>query len=241
MLVGVDAAALEWRVCVELAKDYVGIDEIVGGLDTHTRNQEAFDLPSRSIAKKYLFRTIYRGSGYAFSVDPEFMHVSKNPKFWDDIGEKFYSKYHGINSWHMSMAEKVSQGTDIVTPFGRKWNFELKRNYRGELELPWTVFTNYPVQGTGADVMTIARVSFRNRLRKLGWPVLLISTVHDSIVVDCPDDYVERVTKLFYDVFDDLVTNIRRLFKYDWETPLDGEVKYGPNMNDMKKLLRKDL
>ena len=63
MLVQVDASQLEWRTALELSQDWVGINEIIGGEDTHAKNQAAFGLPSRLIAKIFLFRIIFRGSG----------------------------------------------------------------------------------------------------------------------------------------------------------------------------------
>ncbi len=248
MLIQCDAAAIEWRVALELSQDQVGIQELLEALaiedpderkknDTHSRNQLYFDLPSRVIAKRYLFRTIYRGSGWAFAHDPEYSHVSSSVKFWDDINRKFYEKYYGLDSWHNWLAGQVAERRVIVSPFGREWLFDLKTNRRGEQELPWTVFTNYPVQGTAADIMAIARVSFARRLAALGWPVLLVSTVHDSIVVDAPAEYLQRVVDLFHAVFDDLIANILKLFGYRWSVPLHCECKAGPNMGDMKEIL----
>jgi len=238
MLIACDASQLEWRTAVELSGDQVGLTEIVEGLDTHSLNQVAFDLPSRLIAKIYLFRTIFRGSGFAFANDPAFMHVSSDPKFWDEIGRKFYAKYHRLNEWHHELSELVWSSEPIVGPTGREWLITPTRDWRGDLKLPWTVFTNYPVQGTGADVMMLARLSFHLRLRKAGIPALLVSTVHDDIKVDTLSMYVDTVVELFYAVFADLVTNIRRCFGYDWQTPLACEVKVGPNMKNMKKVDR---
>src|SRR5690606_36668780 len=132
------------------------------------------------------------------------------------------------------------EGRSIVTPFGRSWHFDLERKWNGDLEPPWTVFTNYPVQGTAADIMTIARLSASRRLKELGWPVLLISTVHDSIVVDCPDEYVQPVVNLFHQVFDDLIPNIKNIFGYQWTVPLGCECKVGVNMLEMKEVARTD-
>jgi len=56
MLLQTDASQLEWRTALELSKDWTGINEIIGGEDTHAKNQEAFGLPSRLIAKIFLFR-----------------------------------------------------------------------------------------------------------------------------------------------------------------------------------------
>ena len=183
------------------------------------------------------------------------MHVSADPRFWDGVGEKFFTKYKGIDSKHKQWANDVSSGRCIVGPSGRQWDISLRRDDRtGELKIPWTILTNYPVQGTGADVMMLARISFQRRLRSLGLPVLLVSTVHDSVVVDCEQQYVETVAKLFYQVFDNLIPNIKRCWGYEWVVPLDCEVKYGmctmekydsdKNIvcpNGMVKLLRSEL
>jgi DNA polymerase I-like protein with 3'-5' exonuclease and polymerase domains len=240
MLIQADASQLEWRTLLYLSQDPVGMAEVIEKQDAHSLNEKAFDLPSRLIAKIYLFRTIYRGSGWAFAHDPAFMHVSKDPKFWDAVGEKFYSKYAGIDKCHQEWANLVTQGLPIVGPFGREW-FCSNRNKKGEFFIPWTTLTNYPVQGTGADIMALARVSFARRLKATGWPVLLVSTVHDSIVVDCPDPaLIQPVVNLFHQVFDDIPANIERMFGVDWNVPMDCECKVGANMKDMHKVPRND-
>jgi DNA polymerase I len=241
MLVQVDASQLEWRTIVELSGDEVGYAEIVEGQDTHTLNQEAFGLPSRFVAKIYLFRTIYRGQGFSFANDPKFMHVSTSPKFWDDVGLKFYRKYHGIDECHKRWASSVVSRRPLVGPTGRTWDIEMGMDYNGNSKIPWTILTNYPVQGTGADVMMVARISFARRLKMSGIPALLISTVHDSIVVDCEKKYVPSVTNLFYQVFDDLVDNLNRCFGINWRTPLGCEVKVGMDMLNMEKVERTDI
>ena len=241
MLVQADASGLEWRVLVELSRDSTAIDEICGGQDTHSLNQATFELPSRLVAKKYLFRTIYRGSGWAFANDPEFSHVSTDPKFWDGIGEKFYYKYSGIDHVHKRWSDDVVKNGRICGPFGCDWDISLGRDKWGNLKIPWTILTNYPVQGTGADVMMLARISFYRRLKASGIPALMVSTVHDSIVVDTSGTYVKQISELFYGVFDDLIANIKRCFGYEWVVPLDCEVKYGMDMKNMQKLLRSDL
>jgi DNA polymerase I len=229
---------LEWRVALELSQDQVGIQEILNKDDVHSNNQAAFELPSRLIAKIYLFRTIFRGSGWAFANDPDFMHVSNNPTFWDALNEKFYTKYHGLNNVHYKWKDLVVAGKPIEGPLGRSWSIGMKRDYRGELKIPWTMLSNYPVQGTGADVMTIARVSAHKRIRAAKIPCDFISTVHDSIVVDCEQKYVQAIVDIFHQVFDDLAKNIKASFGYTWVVPMECECKQGMNMKDMTKVKR---
>ncbi len=236
MLISCDASQLEWRVAVQLSGDTIGLTEIRDKQDTHSLNQKAFNLPSRLIAKIYLFRTIFRGSGWAFANDPEFSHVSSSAKFWDGVNEKFYSKYHGLDVWHKQLAQRVMAGNPIVGPLGRQWSINIPRDPRtNELKVPWTTLSNFPVQGTGADIMKMARVMAYKRIKALGIPCLFITTVHDSIMVDAESKYLDVICKVFHEVFADLPRNILRVFGYTWTVPLDCECKYGPNMKDMVK------
>jgi hypothetical protein len=234
MYVQADASQLEWRGALELSKEWVGINEIKSKADAHSLNQVAFELPSRLIAKIYLFRTIFRGSGWGFANDPDFMHVSSDPDYWNEVGVKFYKKYHNLDKKHFEWKDLVLAGKPIVGPLGREWKIQFDG-----LKIPWTVFTNYPVQGTCADIMLLARVIFRKRLRKETWgnEVLLVTSVHDSIIVDCPTYLVDRVVRLFYDCFAALIPNIKTIWGYDWETPLECECKIGMTMKGMKKIV----
>lgn len=214
----------------------MGINEILSGEDTHAKNQAAFGLPSRLIAKIFLFRTIFRGSGWSFANDPDFMHVSTSPNFWDEMNEKFYNKYDSLNKTHHRWKDIVMSGKPIVGPLGREWYIPIHRDFRGEIKIPWTTLSNYPIQGTGADIMMLARLSAHKRMQKANIKADLISTVHDSIVWDTTEEFLLPIKKICDDVFADLPKNIERLFGYKWETPMACESKYGPNMKNMTKL-----
>lgn len=233
MLIQIDAAQLEWRVLAWLAGDRLALREINDGIDFHSENQTLFGLPSRLIAKIYLFRTIYRGSGWSFANDSNFMGVSDKPDFWDNINEKFYEKYHEINAWHLKLAQTVAEKKPIISPFGREWMIDLLPDGK----LPWTVFTNYPVQGTGADIMMIGRISLARRLNTFGLTqAKLVSTVHDSIVLDCPTSMVPTIGSLAIEVFNDIPGNVKKMFGINLPCSFPGEVKVGHNLKDMVKL-----
>lgn len=235
MLFVCDASQLEWRTALELSRDQTGINEILEGEDTHAKNQTAFDLPSRLIAKIFLFRTIFRGSGWSFANDPDFLHVSSDPKFWDGMNEKFYKKYNALDRKHFEWKDLVMAGEPIRGPLGQSWLVPIGRDRFGELKIPWTVLSNYPVQGTGAGVMMIARLSAKRRIEQAGIPCDWISTVHDSIGLDCREKYLQPLKEIFDGVFADLPANIKKLYGYDWVVPMTCESKYGMNLRDMKK------
>ena len=166
------------------------------------------------------------------------MHVSTSVKYWDDVGEKFYTKYNGIDKLYDYNLKLITEGKPIIGPLGREWLIPWTKNYKGEAQLPVTKAVNYPTQGTGHDIMSIARVSFNNRLKKSPYidKTLWRSTIHDSMIVDAPGAYTEPLTVMFHEVFRDIPANIKKLFGYEWKVPLTCEVKMGKNLKDMHEV-----
>lgn len=240
MLINIDAKGLEWVTVVWFAQDPVGMHEILTGVDQHTVNQMAFGLPERRIAKIFVFRLIYGGSKWAYALDPDFNWISKDPKYWQGVIDKFYGKYKGISDVHARWVREAISSGKLVMPTGRVYTFSPYTNKRGELEWPRTQILNYPVQGTGHDIVTIARVSLWKRVKadeKLRDSVLFVSTVHDSIVLDVKLSIdVQHLYSVIRGVFSDVPRNFRALFNVELNLPIQCEIKVGNNLLDMTEV-----
>jgi DNA polymerase I-like protein with 3'-5' exonuclease and polymerase domains len=220
-LVQADAKGLEWVGIVYLSQDAVGIVEITQGEDQHLKNQERFGLPTKKVAKFFVFRLIYGGTPYTFTKDPDFTFVSTSEDFWQDVMDQFYDKYRGIKKIHVEWVKLVSEGGMLVTPTGRMFKFDL--NALGEW--PRTQILNYPVQSLGADLMAIARVSLARRMKKLKLKSVLINTIHDSIVLDIFNEEWYTISTLLNEVFADIPKNFEKLFGKVFNLPMKCEVK----------------
>ena len=219
MLLQADAKQLEWIGATYLSQDKVAIDEILREVDMHSENQKRFKLPSRLIAKTFVFRLIYGGSAYSYAHDPDFRDIG-NESFWQDVIDAFYNKYQRLYKWHEEIQFKAKREQKLIMPTGRIYHFEPEVKF-DRVKYPRTKILNYPVQGLGADLMAIARVSLRNRLKgKKG--IQLVNTVHDSIIVDFDpkvcytNDLVNIVDKCFNDVPD----NFKKLFGVVFNLPM---------------------
>mgnify|MGYP001599047267 CR=1 FL=1 len=93
MLIKLDAKMLEWVCAVWLSQDKVGMQEIIAEEDVHANNAERFKLPTRLVAKTFLFRLIYGGGAYSYAHDPDFTDVSTSEKFWQRVIDESYDKY----------------------------------------------------------------------------------------------------------------------------------------------------
>lgn len=245
MILKGDASQLEWRTYVEWSRDPVGIQEIKDGVDVHSINQDAFALPERVIAKIFLFRWIYWGPAYAYANDPDFMKTSASEKFWQEVIDRANEKYNTLYNFQLDMIRRVQNGEIIQIPSGRQYQFELKETKRG-YEWPVRDIVNWPNQGFANDLMTIARVSLRNRLRTFPeyeqGRIKLFNTVHDDIEVDVDNDpnLCYNVSVTMENVFRDIPRNFEKIYKKDFITPLAGEVSFDVNLmgtlyNEKKK------
>lgn len=239
MLIQCDAAALEIRVAAYLSQDKTLIQEIKDGVDLHTDNQQRFGLPSRLIAKILNFRILYGGNEFSFANDPEFIPISKSKEYWKDVIDEYYKKYEGIGIWHREIIREAVNTGYVVSPTGRKYKFD---KFDGKVKD--TQVKNFPVQGTGADLMALARVSFYNRLKRLNFSdCLLVNTVHDSIVVDFDENKCDHkvIAKTFHDVFDDLPKNFEKLFLTPFNVPMQCEVLMGKDWENMSEIKKEEL
>ncbi len=240
MIISVDGKAIEWLVCAYLSGDKIAHEEITKNVDQHTENQKRFGLPSRLIAKTFVFRLIYGGSAYSYANDPDFTEVSSSEKFWQGVIDEFYSKYNGISRWHSSLIATATTTGSLRMPTGRIFNFDSTVRGR-DVVWPTTKILNYPVQGTAADLMSIIRVSFNRRFKAAGFVGKQISTIHDSIVVDAPSNEVAAICEMFESVFNDLPKNFERVFGVEFNLPCRCEVSYGKNKYDLQTWNKGDI
>jgi DNA polymerase I-like protein with 3'-5' exonuclease and polymerase domains len=108
MLINMDVKSLEVCVAEDMAKDKIMIQEITERQDMHKNNQDALGLPSRLIAKVFIFRLLFGGSAYSYANDLDFAEVGYSEKQWQEVIDSFYKKYSSIASWHKRIIESRS-------------------------------------------------------------------------------------------------------------------------------------
>lgn len=229
---------MEVVVAAELSGDKVLSQEIIDKVDIHDTNRVTFGLgegkPGRLIAKIFKFRLIYGGSAYSYANDSDFKGVSTSEKFWQDVIDKYYAKYYGIASWHKRLIETAQLNGKLEIPSGR--HFPITPNYQKRDPWPLTIIKNYPVQGFGADLVMLARLRARRLIMDSGIEAQLISTIHDSIVVDTPAKNVYNISKILKQSIEEVPSLCNKVFGYTFKLPLTCEIQAGPNKKQMEEV-----
>ena len=238
MLINVDVKGLEVVVAAQLSGDITLCKELLDGVDIHETNRDVFNLgegkAGRLVAKIFKFRLLYGGSAYSYANDPDFRGVSSSQSFWQEVIDKYYDKYSGIKEWHGQLLIEAQTTGRIVIPSGRY--YPITPDISRRESWPLTIIKNYPVQGFGADLVMLARLEANRLLVASGIEAAFIGTIHDSIVVDTPEENVYNIGKLLKQAVEEVPSLCKKVWDYNFSLPLKCEIAYGMNKTNMTEM-----
>jgi len=97
-----------------------------------------------------------------------------------------------------------------------------------------TEVQDYPIQGTAADIVALFVGHLYQLLNKRREHVRIINEVHDSILLDVQDEYLEEVTEIMRDLCNTLPDIIEKRFKVKWPVRLKLDYSTGKNWAECK-------
>ena len=184
-----DYATIEMRIAAEVAPDKKLIEDFSAGVDIHTENativfgqaaskEEA--TTNRDLAKTIGFAVLYGGSHkriceQAPNVSEQEAAHMRHTFLW--------VAHPGLGAWH------VRQGNASDAPDGTLTT----RTLTGRRCLAVSTYTkklNYPVQGTGADLVKLAAAKLWES-RDTEPSARLVAIVHDELLLEVDDDRAE--------------------------------------------------
>jgi len=236
MLVNCDVKSLEVVVAADRYRDKTLQIEIEQKLDLHALNQAKFKLPDRVTAKRFIFKLLYGASAYGYAVDSDFIGVGYSERQWQRVIDAFYEKYDGIARGHQADIKFAMTNGFLEIPSGRYFNYAPFVTDRGKAKWPITKIKNYPIQGFGADLVMLARIEFIKQFKASGLEGKFICTVHDSLVVDCPNKHVEQIASMLAASVAKVPEICYNIWSYKFSLPITSEILVGPNKRDMIEL-----
>ena len=200
VLVDADYSQIELRLLAHMAGDQAMIDGFRSGADIHTATaaqvfgvapDQVTPLMRRS-AKAVNFGIVYGISPFSLSQDIG-VTVAQAKEYMD----KYFQHYAGVRAYMDAVVEQAKADGYVSTLFGRRrWVPELKSSNFNTRSFGERVALNAPIQGTAADIIKLAMIRVRDRLRAEGLAGKLVLQVHDELIVECPEDEAQAVSAL---------------------------------------------
>ena len=199
-LIDADYSQIELRVLAHVADDEAMIDAFRTGQDIHRMTaSQVFHLPPelitpilRSRAKAVNFGIVYGIGAFSLAKD---IHVSRA-----EAGQyirDYLAHYTGVDAYMTRVVAQARTDGYAQDLFGRRRYLpELASSNFNLRSFGERVARNMPIQGAAADIIKIAMIRVRDRLRAEGLRARLILQVHDELIVEAPESEAVRAADI---------------------------------------------
>lgn len=231
VLTELDYSQLEFRVAVELGQDDQGMKDILSGHDVHRFTASVLKQKpyanvtdeERQDAKPRTFKPLYGGSA----------GTPREKAYY----AAFRERYPGINNVQQRWLAEVLRTKQLTTVSGLIYYWpDTRVQASGYVTNTPSIF-NYPVQSFAtADIVLIGAVHAYWRLD--GMDVMMVNTIHDSILLDHGPDFTRDLPVLAKAaLIDDVVAYVDKVYGHKIVVPLAGEYVTSPHWADKSEKL----
>lgn len=229
VLIDADYSQIELRVLAHISQDKHMIGAFVAGQDIHAATaSKVYHLPldeitssMRSSCKAVNFGIVYGISDFSLAQD-----IGVSRKEAAEFIKTYLDSYPGIENYMSTIKQTAHEQGYVTTLFGRRRavpDIDSKTfNVRSAAE---RIAMNTPIQGTAADIIKIAMVRVRDRLKREGLESRLILQVHDELILEAPLREKDAAAKI-------LTEEMESAFKMD--APLVAEANCGASWYEAK-------
>jgi len=232
VLLSVDYSQIELRIVAHMAQDQAMLAAFRAGQDIHAATAAAiYNVPLEGVtkemrrhAKAINFGLIYGMSAFGLTRSTELTLAEA-----DEFVKAYFAQFPGVKNYLDGIRRQAAKDGYVETLLGRrryfpalqsKINAALKNREEREA-------INAPIQGTAADIMKIAMLHIPPALKKAGLRAQMLLQVHDELVLEVPQQELEKTVRLVQEVMGSA---------YPLDIPLLTEARSGPNWGEMKVL-----
>lgn len=227
-LMTADYSQIELRVLAHYCGDASLHQAFEDDLDIHTSVAAQVNgvLPSevssdmRRSAKAVSFGIIYGQSPFGLA---KALGISRTEA--STFIDAYFAKYPGVKDFIASTLMECRRSGYVSTMSGRKRFLRGIRDYaalpdqkKKQLLEPERMAINTVIQGSAADMIKLAMIALQSEMKSLDWPARMLLQIHDELIFEVRDDYVNQLAKVVRNV----MTTVMPL-----SVPLKVDVKHG--------------
>lgn len=136
-----------------------------------------------------------------------------------------WQTFKGVEAWENDVRREIKTRGILVSPFGRKRRFHLLT--RSNLEAAFREGINFYPQSTASDLTLCAGITLQDAID--GSKARIGILVHDAIVADVRESYVDEYTTIVSQVMSSVAKD-----ELGWTLPFVAEVGVGETWGDAK-------
>jgi DNA polymerase I-like protein with 3'-5' exonuclease and polymerase domains len=240
---GIDLHSLTMSRIFKMPYDHC-IKDHVSALQKAGKDKEAKECElKRKISKTINFLTGYGGGAQGLQGTLAQDGIYQTLEECEAFLEAFFDSYPALREYLSYYKGFIESNGVAVSMLGRVRIFEEAGSQDNGLKSKaLRAGCNHLIQATASDMMLCCICAIETLMRDAGLKSILISTVHDSLLVDCIREELPMVHEIVMSVFtnipDVLETWLGQDVDLSWTRvlPFDGDSEVGKNYLDMIKL-----
>ncbi|MCC6444292.1 MAG: DNA polymerase I [Armatimonadetes bacterium] len=177
----------------------------------------------RRKAKAINFGIIYGMSDFRLSNEVS-VPIQEAKQYIED----YFNRYPGVRRYIDTIIEDAREKGCVRTLTGRRRLLpEINDRNRNVRLFGERVAINTPIQGTAADMIKIAMVQLRRKMREGGFRSPMLLQVHDELIFEVCEDEIASLTSLAKETMETA---------FPLDVPVKVDVKLGNNWAEMEKI-----
>lgn len=216
VFVSADYSQFELRLAAILAGDQPLIRDFNSDVDIHTKTAaESLGIPLEEVTKDQRRAAKVINFGVLYGMSPHGLSAATGMNFVEakQFIDQYFTLRAPIRNYLDATLDQAETAGFVETYFGRRrptpdvksTNFMVREGAR-------RAAMNMPIQGTEADLMKMAMIEVDRRLGNLGDQILQI---HDSILIECPEENAREVASLLREIMEGVYPDLAIKLKVD--------------------------
>ncbi len=190
-----DFSQIELRLAAEYVNEEKMIKAFKEGKDMHRytaslllgKPESEITHEERQLAKAVNFGLIYGISAKGLMEYAKTYGVDIDIEKAQALREGFFEYYTGFKHWHEKVKRELREHREVVgtTLLGRKY-----------VAHTFPDAVNYPIQGSGADLLKLSVLMVNAALRAESLKANVVNLIHDEIVLECDQKEAHKVEEI---------------------------------------------
>ncbi len=202
-LVQADYSQFELRLAAALSGDTAMLEAFNGGVDIHAQTAaELYGVALNEVTKQQRYNAKTVNFGVMYGMSPHGLSVNTGMSREDAKAfiDRYFELRQGLLEYLDSLKRQAREGGYVETWFGRRRPMpDIHSSNFAVRSAAERAAINMPIQGTEADIMKLAMIEVDNQLDNTCWQILQI---HDSILVECPEEKAETTARLLKSIME---------------------------------------
>ncbi len=160
--------------------------QLISGTEEHDEASKKYKNERHKAKNGLVFPVIYGSTAIGIS-----RNIGVPVKEAEKLLEKFLDSYPGIKNGIADCEERIKLYGYVTNHVGRR------RRLDGFTKRALRQAFNFKIQSYSADMLRLGMINIRQVILKHPeWDAKIVLTVHDEIVIECKDEYIEQAVPL---------------------------------------------